>query len=253
MSNLITLTCLVAMVIPASLGNILAYPFCKKISLKISDYIMQVLAPRLFAIMHTYKKFNFFGYDETLKDLPKQFIVITNHQSLIDIPTFMKFLRNYKIRFVAKDTLSRHIPLVSEMLRVQKHCMIPRKAKPMEAMKYMEQFGKRVVKENQIPILFPEGTRTRDGQVGKFYSAGFRKLVESTGLPVVVCALDGGWKLRDLKKIFTNMSEGCYRVKVLKVYDCPKTKDECAVVLEESRTLIQKQVDEWREIPSTQR
>ena len=65
------------------------------------------------------------------------------------------------------------------MLRIEKHCLIPRKAKPMDAMNYIGKFGEQVVRENQVPVLFPEGSRTKDGKVGKFYSAGFRKLTES--------------------------------------------------------------------------
>ncbi len=250
MNSILTLTCLVFMVIPASVLNIIAYPVSHKWSMKISNYIVKVLAPRLFAILKKYQKFNFWGYKDLENELPENFIVISNHQSLLDIPTFMNFFRNREIRFVAKDQLARHIPLVSEMLRTQQHCMIPRKARPMDAMNYIAKFGKRAVENKQIPILFPEGTRTKDGQVGKFYSAGFRMLSDSTKLPVVVCALDGGYKLRDIKKIFTNLTKGCYRVKILKIYDSPSTKEECNNLLEESRELIQKQLDEWKTIPS---
>ena len=251
--SFITAFLIICMVLPASLANIIVYPFSKKLSIRISDYIIKVLAPTLFALLKTYRKFNFWGYTESKKDLPEQFMVISNHQSLLDIPCHMKFFHEKNPRFVAKDSLARHIPLVSEMLRSQQHCTIPRTARPMEAMKYIEKFGKRVVERNQIPFLFPEGTRTKDGSVGKFYSAGFRKLTESTGLPVVVCALDGGWQLRDLKKFFYNINKGCYRVKVLKVYDAPKTKEECNKILEESKIMIENQVKEWRSMPANQR
>ena len=250
MASLLTLICLVAMILPASLANIIAYPISKKWSIRISEYIQKVLAVRLFAILRAYRYFHFWGYKDNLKSLPEQFIIISNHQSLLDIPLFMNYFRDKELRFVAKDTLGRHVPLVSEMLRSQEHCLIPRRAKPMEAMRYVEEFGHRVVERNQIPILFPEGSRTRDGNVGKFYSAGFRRLAESTGLPVVVCALDGGWRLRDLRKIFTSLKRGCYRVKVLKVYDSPKTKEECNSILEESAQMIQNQVMEWRKLPT---
>jgi 1-acyl-sn-glycerol-3-phosphate acyltransferase len=126
--------------------------------------------------------------------------------------------------------------------------MIPRRAKPMEAMDVLDKFGKRVLSRNQIPVLFPEGTRTKDGNVGKFYSAGFRKLSEATGLPVVACALEGGYQLRDLRKIFTKLKRGSYRVKILKVYDAPKTKDECTALLDDAREVIQAQVEEWRKL-----
>jgi 1-acyl-sn-glycerol-3-phosphate acyltransferase len=241
------------MVIPASIANIFAYPVSRKLSVRISNYIVRVLAPRLFAILRKYRKFNFWGYDDKKDELPEDFIIISNHQSLLDIPVFMKFLPNKSVRFIAKDTLGRHIPLVSEMLRAQEHCLIPRKAKPMEAMRYISDFGKRAVERKQVPILFPEGSRTRDGNVGKFFSAGFRQLTESTGLPVVVCALDGGWRLRDLRKLVSNLKHGSYRVKILKIYDAPKTKEECNTILEESRILMQQQIEYWRQLPTNKK
>lgn len=253
MSHFLTILCLICMIIPASIANIFAYPVSKKLSIKISYYIRDVLAPRLFAILYTYRKFHFWGYEDHKSELPENFVLISNHQSLLDIPVFMKFLTDRDIRFIAKDALGRHVPLVSEMLRAQEHCLIPRKAKPMEAMRYISDFGKRVVERKQIPILFPEGSRTRDGNVGKFFSAGFRQLTESTQLPVVVCALDGGWKLRDLNKLINNLKCGCYRVKILKIYDAPKTKEDCNMILEESRALMQQQIDEWRKMPSDQK
>ncbi len=250
MSHFLTILCLFSMVIPASIANIFAYPVSKKLSVRISDYIVKVLAPRLFAILYTYRHFHFWGYEDKKDTLPENFILISNHQSLLDIPVFMKFFEGQEVRFIAKDTLGRHIPLVSEMLRAQEHCLIPRKAKPMEAMRYISDFGKRVVARKQIPILYPEGSRTRDGNVGKFFSAGFRQLSESTGLPVVVCALDGGWQLRDLRKLVTNLKNGCYRVKILRIYDSPTTKEECNQILEESRMLMQQQLEYWRQMPS---
>lgn len=252
MFSALTMIVLVAMVTPSALGNIFAYPVSKRLCLKISNFIVKVLAPRVFAALNILRGFCFFGYNESKKDLPENFIILSNHQSLLDIPLYMIFFRNREVRFVAKDALGRHVPLVSEMLRCQQHCIIPRKAKPMDAMRYLGEFGERCKTNNWIPIIFPEGSRTKDGNVGKFYSAGVRKLSE-TGLPIVVCALDGGWRLRDLRKIFSNLKKGSYRVKVLKVYDSPKTKEDCNAILEESRELIQKQVEEWRKLPLTQK
>lgn len=248
MYSFVTLCCLVSSIALPSILNILVYPVSLKTSVRISNYIVKVLAPRLFAILNCYRHFHFFGYNETKENLPDQFLIISNHQSLLDIPCYMNFFRDKELRFVAKDILERHIPLVSEMLRAQEHCMIPRKGSPMEAMKIVEKFGKRVIERNQIPVLFPEGTRTRNGNVGKFYSAGFRKLNESANLPIVACALDGGYQIRDLRHIMSNLKNGCYRVKVMKVFDPPKTKDEEVYVLEESRRLIQEQLNQWRKL-----
>ena len=251
MYSFITLCCLFGAVIPPAVLNIIAYPISRRWSCAISQYIVKVLAPRVFAILNCYRHFSFFGYSDSKKMLPEQFMIISNHQSLFDIPAFMNFFREKELRFVAKDNLSRHIPLVSEMLRAHRHCMIPRIGSPMVAMKIMESFGKQVLENNQIPVLFPEGTRSRDGNVGKFYSAGFRKLNEAAGLPVVACAVDGGSKIRDLDHIMRSLKNGCYRVKVLKVFDAPKTKEDESFVLEESRRLIQNQLDDWRKLGSS--
>ena len=246
LSNFITLSCGVVLVgIPAIL-NILAYPVSRKLSLFISHYIRTECSRKLFAIFKSYKHFNFLGYRDNLDRLPPQFIIVSNHQSLIDIALYMNFFRRIDIRFVAKDNLARHVPLVSEMLRVEEHCMIPRHGKPSVAMETIDKFGRRVMERGQVPVIFPEGTRSKDGSLGMFYTAGFRRLVESAPLPVAVCALDGGYRINNLTTIFKNLHNGFYRVKVLDVLPAPKSKEEQIAVLEKSRELIQKQLDDWR-------
>ena len=183
------------------------------------------------------------------KDLPEQFLVISNHQSLIDIVVYLHYFRGREVRFVAKDTL-RDVPMVGKMLHSQRHCMIPRKGSPTVAMKTLENFGAQVLEEKQIPLIFPEGTRSRDGKLGQFYSAGFRRLVEATHLPVVVCALDGGWQLSRIGNVIRNLSKGSYRAKILKIYPAPQGKEDEKVILEESKSLIQAQLDEWRALPA---
>ena len=110
MSSFLTLVCLFSMVIPASIANIFAYPVSRKLSVRISNYIVRVLAPRLFAILRKYRKFNFWGYDDKKNELPEDFIIISNHQSLLDIPVFMKYFPDKDVRFIAKDALGRHVP-----------------------------------------------------------------------------------------------------------------------------------------------
>ncbi len=179
------------------------------------------------------------------KDLPKQFMVVSNHQSLVDIVVHLLYFQGREVRFVAKDALG-NVPMVGKMLKSQGHCMIPRKGGASIAMKALSDFGQRVMQKNQIPVIFPEGTRSKDGNLGTFYAAGFRRLEETVRLPVVVCALDGGWRLSKFDQFFRNLKRGAYKVKVLKVFDAPQNKEEEKLILEESKNLIQKQLDEWR-------
>ncbi|AEE17251.1 lysophospholipid acyltransferase family protein [Treponema brennaborense] len=246
MTNFITIGCfLVALGGPAIL-NIFAYPISRKLSVKISDYIVRVCAPRLFSILSTYKNFKFCGDKNLKSELPEQFLIVSNHQSLLDIPLYMRFLRDKKLRFVAKAELGRHVPLVSEMLRAHEHAMIPRTGSPSVAMKTLDSFAERVVARAQIPVIFPEGTRSRDGNLGSFYAAGFRRLLDRAPMPVAVCALDGGYKVSTLDGIMRKLHNGLYHVKILKIYPAPTSKQEQMRILEESKVLIQRQLDEWR-------
>ncbi len=246
MSNIIIIGCFIVALGGAAILNIFAYPVSRKLSIKISDYIVHVCAPRLFAFLSLYQNFKFLG-DKNLKcELPEQFLIMANHQSLLDIPVFMNFLRDRDLRFVAKDELSRHIPLVSEMLRAHEHAMIPRKGSPSVAMKTLDSFADRVVNRGQIPVIFPEGTRSRDGNLGKFYAAGFRRILDRAPMPVAVCALDGGYKISTLGGIMRNLRNGAYRVKILKIYPAPDSKQAQIHILEEGRELIQEQLNQWR-------
>ncbi|WP_318680094.1 lysophospholipid acyltransferase family protein [Treponema sp.] len=246
-TNIVTIAACVCLLAWPSLLNIIFYPFSKKrICVKISDYIVHRCAPLLFAILKVYKHFRLSYSKENFEKLPEQFIVISNHQSLMDIPIFMTFFPDKDVRFVAKEELGRHVPLISEMLRSHEHCVIPRKGGAGKAMRTIESFGKRVLERKQIPIIFPEGTRSKDGELLNFYSAGFRKIAETTNLPVVVCCLDNGYKINDFMHVLENISNIDYKVKVIKIYEAPKNKDEQVKILEESKVLMQRQLEEWR-------
>lgn len=226
----------------------ITYPLSKKWALFWSNYITTRSDRLFFAILRYYRGFRFLGDKSKFDSLPEQFLVISNHQSLIDIVVYLLYFSGREVRFVSKDSLNK-VPMVGKMLRSQGHCMIPRKGSPSVAMKHLEKFGRRVVERKQVPVLFPEGTRSTDGSLRSFYSAGFRMLIQSARIPVAVCALDGGWKMATVSSVFRCLKTGAYRVKVLKVYDAPQTKEEEKLILDESRVLIQKQLDEWRKLP----
>ncbi|MBQ9539556.1 MAG: 1-acyl-sn-glycerol-3-phosphate acyltransferase [Treponema sp.] len=246
MFSLISIICLVGIVAFPTLMLTICYPFSHKAALFWSDYITGKCARQVFAVLGLYSKFNL-AQDKKSKDgLPEQFLILSNHQSLFDIVVYLVFFSDKKVRFVAKDSLSK-VPMVGKMLKSQGHCMIPRKGSPMQAMDTLKKFGDRVKRDSQIlPLIFPEGTRSKDGRLGKFYAAGFRMVENTVKLPVVVCALDGGWRLANILRIVSNLSKGIYRVKVLKVYDSPKGKEEEKNILSEASELINRQLKEWR-------
>ena len=132
------------------------------------------------------------------------------------------------------------------MLKTGDHCIVKRHNSPSQAMMAVDKFAVRVKEKNYLPVIFPEGSRSKDGAVHTFHSAGFRRFLNKEPLPVAVCALDGGYSVSSLKQFFKRIRGEGYRVKVLKVFPPPTTKEEQLKVLEEGKALIEEQLKIWR-------
>ncbi len=223
------------------------YTFSRKKALDFNTKVIVKRIPDLvFACFNKYAGFRFEGDYSNIDELPEQYLMISNHQSILDIIVHMKYYNASRLRFIAKKELERHVPLVSLMLQSANHCLVKRTGSPTQAMKAVDEFARHTKENNLIPVIFPEGTRTKNGELLSFHAAGFRRFLNNAPMPVAVCALDGGWELASIKKIAKNLKDGTYKIKLLKVYDAPKNKAEQLQILTEAKELIQQQLDEWR-------
>ncbi len=197
-----------------------------------------------FAIMKSFYNSRFLHENPDL-ELPERFLLVVNHQSLMDIPIVFYWYAHRKIRFISKKELGRWVPLVSQVLRYQKHGLIDRKHSHSEAMQNIENLALRSPKEDLCPTIFPEGTRSKDGRVKKFFTGGTRRILDISPMPVVALAMDGGWKLRDVVGLFKNARNSIFHMKVVKVFESPKSRAEGKQILEEAEQLIRAQVEIW--------
>ena len=201
----------------------------------------------IFAAFSAYRGFRPVVRNRIGESLPERYLVIANHQSLIDIPIIMHHMPGPAPgRFVAKKELGYGIPLVSKMLRTSGHCLVSRHGDPMQAMKSITAYARRSRKDGTIPVLFPEGTRSRTGELGTFHSAGFRKILEAEKLPIVVASVEGGWQAARLKEFFRSFGESTYHLDYLALLPAPKDKREALAALAESRRLIAESLDRLR-------
>lgn len=202
-------------------------------------------APRLFfALARRYIGVDFVFENSAARPLPERFMIVCNHQSLIDIPAVFYFFAAHRVRFVSKKELGRWIPLISQVLRYQGHCLVDRHANRIQTMKRVDAFTRKADSMGWSPAIFPEGTRSRDGYVKEFHSAGVRRMLDVAPMPVVSVAIDGGWKIRDFASL-AKLEGTRYRIKILNVYDPPADKKESAALLEAARSEISAQVDAW--------
>lgn len=134
------------------------------------------------------------GFDRI--DRSRPYVVVVNHQSMLDIP--LMYVLPLKFKWVSKKEVLKW-PFFGWVLRMHGDITIER-GSPRSAKNMMTEAGERLSRGTSI-IIFPEGTRSKDGSVGRFREGAF-KLAQNAGvdiLPVVSegtgCALDG-WKIR---------------------------------------------------------
>ena len=130
-------------------------------------------------------------------DVPegRPLVIISNHQSMFDIPVLCAVFTRFHPRFVAKIELSRWIPSVSFNLRHGGSALIDR-SNPRQAVAEIKRFAQGLLEYKFAAVLFPEGTRAKDGVLKRFRTAGLATLLQSVPDAVVLpVALDGTWKL----------------------------------------------------------
>lgn len=163
-------------------------------SLTAFEYVMAGLQRALVAV------FQLFGTRITVHRSPHVrprtgYVIISNHQSMLDIALIGGYLFTNLPKYVAKAELGKRIPAVSLNLKRGGHALIDR-ADAMQALAAIRDFGKRVQDRNRSAVIFPEGSRSRDGTLQPFKRSGARVLLEAADrLPVVPVAIQGSWRL----------------------------------------------------------
>lgn len=109
-------------------------------------------------------------------------VYVANHQSLFDIPVVFAALP-VQLRILAKASLGR-IPFLGWHLHRAGHVLVDRKNPGPSVLRKMEE----LVREGASLIVFPEGTRSDDGSLGRFKPGAFIIAVDHQ-LPVVPLTL----------------------------------------------------------------
>ena len=119
-------------------------------------------------------------------DRSKSYIYMSNHQSNFDIPVLLGYLK-VQFRWLAKMELFK-IPVFGHAMRKAGYISIDRnnRESAFESLKT----AARKIKSGVSVLIFPEGTRSRDGKIHPFKKGGFVMAVDS-GVPIVPIVLTG--------------------------------------------------------------
>jgi len=130
-------------------------------------------------------------------DLPtnRPIIFIANHQSMYDIPALIWFLRRFHAKFISKIELTKGIPSVSFNLKYGGGANIDRKDSK-QAVSEIIKLAERMQKFNWSTVIFPEGTRAKNGQIKPFAVGGVATLLKKVPNALIVpISINGSWKL----------------------------------------------------------
>lgn len=122
-------------------------------------------------------------------------LVVMNHQSLLDIPLVTQTVDGGYPRIVTRERYRRFIPLISHMVRLYQYPVVDPKAKAREVRKTLDSLAATAA-DSDVPIaVFPEGTRTKDGEIGRFRTRGLARILGARPWQVHVFVVDGYWKV----------------------------------------------------------
>jgi 1-acyl-sn-glycerol-3-phosphate acyltransferase len=114
-------------------------------------------------------------------------LVCANHQSLFD-PPLVGLTCPRRMNYLARDTLLR-VPVLSQLITFLDAIPIDREGGGLAGLKETL----RRLKAGEQVLIFPEGTRTRDGEVAPL-KPGFISVARRSRVPLVPVGLDGAYQ-----------------------------------------------------------
>ncbi|WP_299523564.1 1-acyl-sn-glycerol-3-phosphate acyltransferase [Winogradskyella sp.] len=168
--------------------------FCKNVfgykAHKISVDWLQFFLMRCLNVLGT--TFSFTNPYTIEKGIP--LILVSNHQSMYDIPPLIWYLRKHHVKFISKKELGKGIPSVSYNLRHGGSVLIDRKD-AVSSIEAIKNFAKRIEKNKWAAVIFPEGTRSRDGKPKPFKTKGLLTMIKHAPNALVVpITINNSWK-----------------------------------------------------------
>ncbi|REE80872.1 1-acyl-sn-glycerol-3-phosphate acyltransferase [Lutibacter oceani] len=146
-------------------------------------YVLYILGTRI----------KFINNHSIPKNVP--LIIVSNHQSMHDICPISCYLKGYHPKFISKKELGKGIPSVSYNLTHGGSVLIDRKD-ARQSLAAIRDFGKYIEENNYAAVIFPEGTRSKDGVPKRFSENGLKMLTKfAPSAYVIPVTINNCWKL----------------------------------------------------------
>ena len=167
-------------------------------------------------------------------------IFMCNHQSNFDIFVLFSALPA-QFRWIAKAELFK-IPIFGRAMRGAGYISIERKDR-RKAIQSLKQAAERI-RSGVSVMIFPEGTRSPDGNIGDFKKGGF-VLAYDAGVPIVPVVINGTWPI--MSKDSLKIAPGNVSLSVLPAVSVKDyTKADKPKLIEDVRGMIREEFESNR-------
>ncbi|MCG8619477.1 MAG: 1-acyl-sn-glycerol-3-phosphate acyltransferase [Desulfobacterales bacterium] len=164
--------------------------------------------------------------------LSRNCVLVSNHQSQLDILVLYRLLFPY--RWVSKAAVF-NLPFIGWNMFLNGDIRLKRGDK--ESIAAMMQRCEELLRQNISIFFFPEGTRSRDGEVGPFKPGAFI-LAKNTGTPIQPIVING---TRDALPKHT-LIIGSFRQMEVKVLDAIPYERFADMTVEETAEMVRKEI-----------
>jgi len=136
-------------------------------------------------------------------------LIVANHQALLDVPILTNCVPEGYPRFVTHIRYASGVPLVSFFIRFYRHIGVrPGGTGAAELAALAE-----TARTSEHPIvIFPEGHRTRDGEIRPWKRAGLETFLGAREWRVHVVVIDGLWETARIPDFIRNVTRTRCRV-----------------------------------------
>ena len=130
-------------------------------------------------------------------------IIMCNHSSLYDIPLSFYAFPKHSIRMLAKKELFK-IPIMGKGMEAAEFPFIDRR-NLQQAIKDLEKIQK-LLNKGIVMWVAPEGTRSKDGKLGKFKKGGFITAIKAHAV-IVPIGIQGANKILPARTLQLNLNQ----------------------------------------------
>ena len=187
----LALLCLVFMLLSAG-ARVVCYPFDR--ARRTVHELSRILVRIFFAIPPFWRQRRI-GMEHV--DRNKSYVIVLNHNAMVDIPTLYYVPLNF--RWVSKREVFA-IPFFGQFLMLHGDICIDR-GRAAEALEQLVREGRKWIARGASVAIFPEGTRSKDGEIHRFKAGAFT-LAKEAGVEILPVVLDGTRTLVKKSRMF---------------------------------------------------